>query len=121
MREKATPERSRLLPTTVMLLAILSASLLAACGNNRSFESEQWLNGDARTRGRMSEDLVKRKILIGQTADEAQRLLGQPDKNYTNVLSYHIDMGWAFKNPDSYGLQVHLDDNRRIREVKIVD
>jgi hypothetical protein len=106
---------------TVLLLAILSASLLEACGNNRSFESEQWLNGDRRARGRMSEDLVNRKILIGQTIDEAQRLLGQPDKDYTVVLSYNVDFGWPFKNPEHCGLQLHLDENRRVREVKIVD
>lgn len=74
-----------------------------------------------RERGRMSEDLVKRKILLGQTADDAKRLLGQPDKDYVSALSYRIDLGWPLKDPIHYGLQVHLDENRKVREVKIVD
>jgi hypothetical protein len=105
---------------TAFLLA-MAVVCLAACGNNRSFDSVAWLKGDLRTRGRMCEDLVKRKILIGQTADEAQRLLGQPDKDYVSVLSYKIDLGWPFKDPKHYGLHVHLDENRIVCEVRIVD
>jgi hypothetical protein len=95
--------------------------LLAACGNNRPFDSAAWLKGDLRARGRMCEDLVERKLLIGQTATEAQHLLGSPDKDYGSVLSYHIDLGWPFKDPVHYGLQVHFDETRRVCEVKIVD
>lgn len=69
----------------------------------------------------MSEDLVKRRILIGQTADEAQRLLGRPDTTYPQALSYNIDMGLPFKDPSHNGLQVHLDEERKVREVRIVD
>jgi hypothetical protein len=69
----------------------------------------------------MSEDLVKSKTLVGKTADEARRVLGQPDTNYPGVLSYKIDLGWPLKDPKHYGLQVHLDQNRNVREVKIVD
>ena len=69
----------------------------------------------------MCEDLVRRKILIGQTAEEAQRLLGQPDKVYLTALSYKIDLGWLFKNPEHYGLLVYLDESRKVCEVKIVD
>lgn len=106
---------------TALLLVITIVFLLAACGNNRSFDSATWLKGDARARGRMSDDLVKRKILIGQTSDEAQRLLGPPDTAYPTALSYQIDLGWILKDPKHYGLLVHLDENRIIREVKIVD
>jgi hypothetical protein len=62
---------------TALLLVMTLGFLLAACGNDKSFDSAAWLKGDIRTRGRMCDDLVKRKVLIGQTADEAQRLLGQ--------------------------------------------
>jgi hypothetical protein len=30
-------------------------------------------------------------------------------------------MGWPLKDPKNYGLQVFLDENRNVREVKIVD
>ena len=106
---------------TALLWVMALAFLLTACGNDRSFDSVAWLKGDARAPGRMSEDLVRRKILIGQTADEAQRLLGPPDTDYGSALSYKIDLGWLFKDPTHYGLQVHLDGNRNVREVRIVD
>jgi hypothetical protein len=97
-------------------------SLLAACGNNKSFDSAAWLKADMRARGRMCEDLVDRRLLIGEPVTEAKRLLGEPDKTYAGfILSYNIDLGWPLKDPKHYGLQVHLDENRNVREVKIVD
>jgi hypothetical protein len=107
--------------TRITLLFLTLVFLLPACGNNKSFDSAAWLKGDQRARGRMCEDLVRRKILIGQTSEEAQRLLGQPDKVYPTALSYKIDLGWLFKNPEHYGLLVYLDENRKVREVRIVD
>ena len=108
--------------TTPRLLLLLTLMLLlSGCGNNRTFDSTAWLKADARTRGRMSEDLVKSKILVGQTVTEAQRLLGKPDLVYPTALQYHIDLGWPFKDRKHYGLQVHLNTDRSIREVKIVD
>jgi hypothetical protein len=82
----------------------------------QTFDSAAWLKADQRARGRMSEDLVRRKILIGQTVEEAQQLLGQPDKTYPTALSYKIDLGWLFKNPEHYGLLVYLDESRKVRE-----
>jgi hypothetical protein len=104
-----------------LLLLFTAMVLLAGCGNNRTFDSATWLKTDARTRGRMSEDLVKSKILIGQTVAEAQRLLGQPDKIYPTAMQYHIDLGYPFKDPKHYGLQVHFNSDQSVREVKIVD
>lgn len=111
----------RVITKTAFLLVMAFVSLLAACGNDEPFDSAAWLKGDMRARGRMCEDLVERKILIGQTADEAQRLLGQPDKDHASALSYRIDLGWPLKDPKHYGLLVHLDENRNVREVRIVD
>ena len=104
-----------------LLLVIASFSLVTACGNNKSFDSAAWLKSDMRARGRMCEDLVERRLLVGQPASEAKRLLGEPDKTYTGMLSYNIDLGWPFKDSKHYGLQIHLDENRNVREVKIVD
>ena len=48
------------------LVAIgLFACFLAACGNNKPFDSVAWLKADARERGRMSQHLVDSKILLG--------------------------------------------------------
>lgn len=95
--------------------------LFAACGNNRRFDASAWQKANARERGRMAENLVKSQILIGKTADETQRLLGTADIDYGKALQYQIDMGLPFKDPKHYGLQVHLDVNRIVREVRIVD
>ncbi len=67
-------------------------------GNDAGFDSNAWLNGDARTRGRMAEDLVARKLLVGLSAEEVERQLGHPKKNYGRAVEYHIDLGWPFKN-----------------------
>jgi hypothetical protein len=107
--------------TSTLLLVFTLILLLSACGNNRTFDSAAWLKADVRTRGRMSEDLVKSKILIGQTVSEAQRLLGKPDLVYPTALHYHINLGWPFKDSKHYGLQVHLNPDDSVREVKIVD
>jgi len=64
----------RLTAMTLFLLAV--ALLTSACGNNRHFNSTEWLKGDLRARGRMSEDLIKSRILLGKTIDEAKHVLG---------------------------------------------
>lgn len=105
----------------LILIILALGSFLSACGNNKNFDSAAWLKGDMRARGRMSEDLVERKILVGKTTDGVQRLLGEPERNYGSVLSYRIDLGWPFKDSKHYGLHVHLDEDRNVREVRIVD
>ena len=102
-------------------MALAITTFFAACGNDRAFDAKIWASADARARGRMSEDLVKRKILVGRSADEVHRMLGQPDTAYPATLCYNIDMGMPLKDPSHYGLQVHLDENRNVRLVKIVD
>jgi hypothetical protein len=115
-------QSERGLVTKVIGLPLLIAVLLASgCGNNRRFDSNTWLKSDARERGRMSEDLVNSRILIGKTIEEARQVLGEPDFTYPSAFQYKIDLGWLFKDPSHYGLQVHLDERRLVREVKIVD
>ena len=110
--------KPRLLQTLILTIAVT----FAACGNNQRFSSTAWLKADMRERGRMSEDLIKSRVLIGHAADEALRLLGQPDTTYSTALIYRIDMGMPFKDdPKHTALQVHLDEKRTVREVKIVD
>lgn len=106
---------------TLILLATVLLLPLMACGNNRRFDSQVWLNSNARERGRMAEDLANSKVLIGQTADEVRRVLGAPDTEYPTAYSYQIDLGWLFKNPKHYGVLVYFDASRRVREVKMVD
>ncbi len=103
------------------LLAIVFVCLLVACGNDRLFDSAVWQQGDLRIRGSMAEDIIKRKVLVGQPADDVQRLLGRPEKEYAGALVYKIDMGMPFKDSSRYALVIHLDANRNVREVRITD
>ena len=106
---------------TVTVFVVGFVLLSVACGNSRTFDSGAWLKADARERGRMSEDLVKRRILVGKSVEETQKLLGRADIDYGSALSYKIDLGYPFKDPKSYGLMVDLDANRIVREARIVD
>ena len=78
--------RSLFIPTIFVLIAAV-VLLLPACGNNKPFDSAAWLKADLRERGRMAEDLVNNKILIGQHLDQAKLLLGEPEKDW-------VDLGW---------------------------
>ena len=102
-------------------LVLIAGLLLSGCGNHKAFDSTAWLKADARERGRMSQHLVDSKLLVGRTAAEAKQMLGEPQKDWGRVIQYHIDLGWPLKDPQHYGLQVHLDTNHTVREVKIVD
>ena len=110
-----------LVKKTVTVFIVGFVLLSVACGNSRTFDSGAWLKGGARERGRMSEDLVKRKVLVGKTAEETEKLLGRADTDYGRALSYKIDLGYPFKDPKHYGLIVDLDANQIVREARIVD
>ena len=103
------------------LLLVLLSGLFVGCGNNKPFSPTVWRNANARERGRMSQDLVDTKLLVGRTIEQAKEILGEPEKDWGSVIQYDIDLGWPLKDPKHYGLQVHLDENRTVREVRIVD
>jgi len=104
-----------------LLGMLVVACLFADCGNHKPFNSADWLEADARERGRMSQDLVDSKILLGRSLDDAKQILGEPQKDWGRVVQYHINLGYPLKDPQSYGLQVHLDSSRTVTDVKIVD
>ena len=64
---------------------------------------------------------MKRRILVGKSAEETQKLLGRADTDYGRALSYKIDLGYPFKDPKHYGLIVDLNANQIVREARIVD
>lgn len=101
----------------LFLSVVIGSVAYVGLGNDAAFDSGAWLNGDARTRGRMAEDLVAQKVLIGLSAEDVERQLGHPKKNYGKVIEYHVDLGWPFKNPIHYGLQVHFDADRKVNLV----
>lgn len=103
------------------LLAVGFVCLLAACGNSRPFDSAAWRQGDPRVRGRMVEDLVGSKMLVGRSGDEVQRSLGRPENEHPGALVYQINMGMPFKDPSRYAFILHLDADRKVRKAQIAD
>ncbi len=102
------------------LLAIAFVCILAVCGNDRSFDSTAWQQGDLRIRGSMAEDIIKRKVLVGRPAGDAQRILGRSEKEYASALVYKIDMGMPFKDPAAMH-SLYTFTRTAVREVQITD
>ena len=78
---------------------IVIVLLLAGCGNNRTFDAAAWQTANARDRGRMSQSLVNSRVLVGKSAAETQRLLGQADSDFGSALAYKIHLGFPLKDP----------------------
>lgn len=112
--------RPHLLGVFLFIIAFTVAAAFTGLGNDVSFDSAAWRNASYRERGRMADDLIESRVLVGQSADVVTATLGLPEKPWGNVRQYQIDLGWPFKKPTSYGLQVHVADNV-VRELKIVD
>ena len=108
---------------TAFLLCI--CLLLAACFNNESFNSERWIRGDIRVRGRMVRDLRSTRLLEGKTEAEIISLLGEPD--YRSELRpawvYKVDIGHKFgSGPWTYDLFVLIDPfSKRVKHIALDD
>ncbi len=104
------------------LLLCLSLHLLS-CKNNevtqRSFESQSWRNGGHQIRGQMAQDLIKRQILIGKTRNQAIKLLGKPDEEDKEFITYFIYLGNEFGPPPL--VHVELDKRQTVKDVWITD
>lgn len=105
----------------LFVLVFAGAAWFTGFGNDVAFDSAVWLSSSPRERGRMAEDLVAGRTIIGKSFSEVRRQLGSPEKDWGKVIQYQIDLGWPMKKPTTYGLQVHFDAERIVREVKIVD
>lgn len=107
----------------LFLFVFVTASVLTigfGLKNNETFDSGVWIGATPRERGRMAQDLVDGRFLVGQSRETVHQTLGMPEKNWGRVIQYRIDLGWPIKDPTSYGLQVHFDGDV-VRQVKIVD
>jgi hypothetical protein len=62
------------------------------------FSSEEWVRGDARSRGRMVHNLLASRVLMGKSREEVARLLGPPDDEGAFGLSfrYRVDVGYRW-------------------------
>jgi hypothetical protein len=90
-------------PVTNSLLALsLVVSISLACGvlhkpgrdySSKPFDSQQWREGDAQTRGTMYFDLFAKRRLNGKTREQVVELLGEPDKQ-TSAESREV---WLYR------------------------
>lgn len=86
------------------------------------FAQDEWLQGNARTRGKMVHDLISRKIPDGKTKSEVIALLGMPADISSGSVSYVVDIGHKFdSHPWTYRLCIWLDDSNRVKSYSLHD
>lgn len=68
--------------------------------NSSEFNSQSWKLGNERERGKMSANLIDNKILENKTKEEVMKLLGNPDRQNENCISYQLDffeiIDWSY-------------------------
>ena len=99
-----------------ILLLLFGGFFLSGCSNNKPFNSEVWLKGDQRVRGQMASSLKDNRILEGKSRSEVIAMLGKPDGEYSEVVTYQVDLGHKFgSSPWLYQLNVAFEDSKAVR------
>ena len=114
--------------TRELLVFLVGGSLLiTGCSSSGKFESAKWLAADYASRGPMAEDIVNRRLLIGLTTADIEKLLGDPNhrSSYPHADAYSYKARTA--NLRCYwvwgcGLSVAFDKSTgRVRSASIYD
>jgi len=72
-------------------LILVSLAATNACTTpSRPFDSTEWKQGNATTRGAMSADLINRRLLIGKSRVDVESLLGKPDRQDADTYDYKV-------------------------------
>lgn len=74
---------------------------------HKPFDSNAWIEGDYRERGRMSDDLLNNHPFEGISVAELEKLLGEPNDMDTSLSTktWYLDLGWTAL----FHLEVHID------------
>lgn len=76
---------------------ILTTSLFANCSLWRlEFDSAKWKTTSEMQKGRMVDDLSRRKLVVGKTKAEIIDLLGAPDKSEPDWFKYYAGVNSGF-------------------------
>jgi len=101
---------------TLMLAFVL---LLDGCNQNTTFDSTAWKHKGIDwfmddVRENMVDDLLKSNTLIGLNKQEVVELLGRPERDDTNQLTYLVreKYGWNLDPEYISHLVIELDDNQ---------
>lgn len=87
----------------------------------RPFDSVEWRNGNARSRGEMIEDLIDNRRLDGKSKEEITALLGEGTEK-DNTVNYTVDLGVRFGfKPSLFEFAVYFDDNGRVKGYNIIE
>lgn len=89
------------------------------------FESAGWKDGDRRTRGAMSRDLLAGDTLSGMTRDQVSQLLGPADRKADSLYIYIVDMGHSMdpagSEPWPYELVISFDSAGSVSGAGLTD
>ena len=95
--------------------AYLFGPALVHSWNQRPFEPDTWRAGDAEIRGSMVRDLEANNRLLGLSKTTVFELLGEPDREQQDVLTYTVDLGYRFGSaPWLYSFDVVLDSTGHV-------
>lgn len=100
----------------MVLRLILINLILLSCGknhqdsNDKKFDSEEWLKGNMKTKGEMTNNLLEINLLEGKNKSQVLTILGEPDQQTKSRIHYTVDPGIKYMNESwTYWLTVEFD------------
>lgn len=93
-------------------------------GNELAFVHHEWMQGNERLRGRMTNHLLESDTLLNLDIDDIIDLLGKPDLNNDTLLIYNVDMGQSMSPSGEawmYHLILTLDSADTVKSVSLSD
>jgi hypothetical protein len=108
--------------TALLAGGIVTVSLAdRVLGDPGQFRGERWRAGGLEQRGRMAADLCASGVLRGKTREEVRDLLGEPDRDFAEVMEYDVRSPRS-ASPRAEWVAVLFDrQSGRVAEVKIQD
>lgn len=93
-------------------------------GNELAFVHHEWMQGNERLRGRMTNHLLESDTLLNQHKNDVIDLLGNSDLNNDTLLIYNVDMGHSMSPSGeawTYHLIMILDNTNTVKRVSLSD
>lgn len=110
-------------------VAIIASLLFLGCANAESadappakttFESSAWKADAPGVRHGMAENLINSRVLIGKSRDEVIALLGKPDQQGKDFLTYEVYSTVNTHQGPAYAIRVEFDAAaQRVHEVRV--
>ena len=109
----------------IQIFTVITTLFLFSCGeiSHRKFDSNKWKTSNLNTeenfdlRWRMMNDLKKKYDLKGKSKTEIILLLGKPDTETRNELSYYL--GYTGKGINTGSLILSFDENNKVQKIRV--